>query len=76
MKVKNQFLECGHFKFYSGTKIRFWEDTSIRDKSFKLVYPNLYHIARKRTVTVAKVPSTTPLKVSYRRAIVEKNLKV
>ena len=62
MKVKDQFLECGHFQVNIGAIIRFWGDTWIGDKPLGVVYPNLYHIIRKtKDDTVAKVLSTTPI---------------
>jgi hypothetical protein len=36
-------------------------------------YPNLYRLVRKKNMSVAQVLSTTPLNVSFRRAIVGDN---
>lgn len=71
MKVKDQYLECGHFRVNSGAEIRFWKDTWIGDKPL-VVYPNLYHIVRKKDDTVAK--GTTPLNVSFQRALKDDTL--
>lgn len=75
MKVKDQFLIGGSFSIQSGTQIRFWEDTWLGDKPLCKRYPALYSIVKKKNATVATVLSTTPLKVSFRRAIVGENLK-
>jgi hypothetical protein len=37
------------------------------------VYPNLYRIVRRKNLSVAQVLSTTPLNVSFRRALVGEN---
>jgi hypothetical protein len=37
------------------------------------VYPSLYNLARNKKVTVAKVLSTSPLNISFRRALVGAN---
>jgi hypothetical protein len=36
-------------------------------------YPSLYNTVRKKNATVAQVLSTTPLNVSFRRALVGEN---
>jgi hypothetical protein len=74
MKIKDQFLQCGHFKVRSGTEIRFWEDTWVGDQPLKLAYPNLFRIVRKKSATVVEVLSTTPLSISFRRALIGHNL--
>ncbi|WVZ51061.1 LOW QUALITY PROTEIN: hypothetical protein U9M48_002247 [Paspalum notatum var. saurae] len=39
------------------------------NQSLKYLYPNLFNIVRKKHATVAKVLSTNPLNVSFRRAL-------
>ena len=74
MKVKDQFLRFGSFRCGNGTNIRFWEDTWLGSRAFKDQYPTLYNLARKKQSIVAKVMSTTPLNISFRRAIVGQKL--
>ena len=42
----------------------------------KTQYPTLYNIARRKQAKVAEVLSTTPLNVSFRRALVGNKLTV
>ncbi|WVZ54782.1 hypothetical protein U9M48_005531 [Paspalum notatum var. saurae] len=67
--VKDQFLDLGSFKLNSSTQIRFWEDVWLGNQPFIYLYPNLFNILRKKYVIVAKVFSTNPLNVYFRRAL-------
>jgi hypothetical protein len=69
MKVKDQFLHYGRFKVHNGKETRFWEDNWVGDRRLKIAYPNLYQIVRKKSATVAEVLSTTPLNVTFQRAL-------
>lgn len=75
MKVKDQFLHYGRFKVHNGKETRFWEDNWVGDRRLKIAYPNLYQIVRKKSATVAEVLSTTPLNVTFRRALTGVNLE-
>lgn len=75
MKIKDQFLQCGHFKINSGSEIRFWEDTWIGDRTFGITYPNLYNLARKKDASMAQLMNSTPYNVSFRRGLVGNNLQ-
>ncbi|WVZ90711.1 hypothetical protein U9M48_036990 [Paspalum notatum var. saurae] len=74
MGVKDQFLNLGRFKLVSGNQIRFWEDIWLDNHALKDQHPNLFNIIRNKHVTVAKVLNSTPLNVSFRRALVENRL--
>ena len=75
MGVKDQFLKLGMFQLGEGTQIRFWEDTWLgRVPLNKLQYPTLYNIVRHKQANVASILSTTPLNVSFRRALVGNKL--
>jgi hypothetical protein len=73
MEVKSLFLERGRFKVRDGTQARFWEDLWIGQVPLMKKFPSLYNIVRKKNVSVAQVLSTTPLNVSFRRALVGDN---
>jgi hypothetical protein len=75
MHIKDEVLSLGSFVIKDGTNVRFWDDTWIRDKPLKIQYPNLYNIAREPHATIAKIMATSPLNVSFRRALVDNNLK-
>jgi hypothetical protein len=70
MEVKDLVLLRGRFKVQDGTQARFWEDSWLGKDPLMSVYPNLYKIVRRKNVSVAQVLSTTPLNVSFRRALV------
>jgi hypothetical protein len=55
--------------------VRFWDDTWIRDKPLKIQYPNLYNIAREPHATISKIMATSPLNISFRRALVDNNIR-
>lgn len=62
----------GSFLLLSGTQIRFGENMWLGDKPIGIVYPHLYYrIVRRKDAMVAQVLSTTPLNVSFRRALVD-----
>jgi hypothetical protein len=56
-----------------GSHTRFWEDLWLGKKHLIGKYPTFYNIVRKKNVSVAQVLSTTPLNVSFRRALVGDN---
>ena len=63
-------LANGSIDVKDGTKTRFWEDTWVGVKPLKIKYPSLYNIVRDRHATVSKVIATSPLNISFRRALV------
>jgi hypothetical protein len=73
MQVKRLVLERGRFKIQNGTQTRFWEDLWIGTEPLMTKYPSLYNLVRKKNASVAQVLSTTPLNVSFRRALVGDN---
>jgi hypothetical protein len=73
MEVKSLLMERGMFKVQYDTLIRFWEYLLISNEHLMKKYPALYNIVRKKNATVAQVLSTTPLNVSFRRALVGEN---
>jgi hypothetical protein len=54
MKVKDDFFQWGSFVVRDKMKIRFWEDTCLRDTPLATQYPTLYSTANKQ-VLVADV---------------------
>jgi hypothetical protein len=64
----------GCFKLNSGTQISFCEDIWLGNQAFKTQYPDLYSIVRRKHATVAEVLQSTPLNVSFRRALTENKL--
>jgi hypothetical protein len=73
MEVKHLVLERGRFRVQDGTQTRFWEDLWIVNVPLRIKFPTLYNIVRKKNVSVAQVLSTTPLNVTFRRALVGDN---
>jgi hypothetical protein len=73
MDVKKLLLERGRFKVKNGTQTRFWEDLWIGQETLMKRFPSLYNLVRKKNATMAQVLSTTPLNVSFRRALVGDN---
>jgi hypothetical protein len=69
MKFKEEVLQLGSFSVKDGEKTRFWEYTWVGSTPFRLRYPSLYNIVRDPHATVAKVMDTSPLNVSFRRAL-------
>ena len=74
MGVKDIFLSLGKFKLDNGTQIRFWEDKWLGSQALKIQYPTLFNIVWKKQATVADVLNSTPLNVSFRRALVGNKL--
>jgi hypothetical protein len=75
MHIKDEVLSLGSFDIKDGTNVRFWDDTWIRDKPLKIQYANLYNIARDPHATISKIMATSPLNISFRRALVDNNLR-
>jgi hypothetical protein len=73
MEVKDLMLQRGRFRFQDGSQTRFWEDLWLEKDPLMIKYPNLYKIVRKKNVSVAQVLNTTPLNVSFGRALVGDN---
>jgi hypothetical protein len=74
MRIKDEVLAKGSFDVKDGTKTRFWEDTWVGDKPLKVKYSSLFNIVRDCHATVAKVLSTSPLNISFHRALVGNKL--
>ncbi|WVZ53210.1 hypothetical protein U9M48_004183, partial [Paspalum notatum var. saurae] len=75
MKVKPIFLNGGVYKVNSGSQVRFWEDNWLKNISLSEQYPVLYNIVHRKHDTVATVMSTSPLNISFRRALVGNKLQ-
>jgi hypothetical protein len=75
MHIKDEVLSKGSFDIKDGTNVRFWDDIWIRDKPLKTQYPNLYNIARDPHDTISKIMATSPINISFRRALVDNNLR-
>jgi hypothetical protein len=75
MHIKDEVLSKGYFIIKDGTNTRFWDDTWIGDKALKDTYPTLYNVVRDRQTTVSKVMSSRPLFISFRRSLVDNNLR-
>jgi hypothetical protein len=56
-----------------GSHTRFWEDLWLGREPFNIKYPSLYNLVKKKNLSVAQVLSTTPLNISFRRALVGVN---
>ena len=63
------------FMVNSAHQTRFWEHTWIEQMQLNMRFPDLYRIVRAKNVFVAKVLGSTPLNVSFRRAIVGDRLR-
>jgi hypothetical protein len=50
MKVKEEFLSLGKFDLGDGSQARFWEDSWIRPRLLKSLFPALYNIVRKKCI--------------------------
>jgi hypothetical protein len=70
MEVKDLVLQRGRFRVHDGSQTRFWEDLWLGKEPLMVKYPSLYRNVRKKNLSVAQVLSTTPLNVSFRRALV------
>jgi len=55
MKIKDEVFGLGSFVVKDGSKTRFWEDTWIGDRPFKVKYPSIYNIVRDPHATVLKL---------------------
>jgi hypothetical protein len=75
MHIKDEVFYKGYFSIKDGTNTRFWDDTWLGDKPLNDTYLSLYHIARGRKVTVSKIMSSRPLNISFRRSLVDNNLR-
>jgi hypothetical protein len=69
MGVKDKFLSLGRFSLKDGSQIRFWEDIWLGNRTLKSQFSSLFNIVCRRHATVAEVFSTTPLNISFRRAL-------
>jgi len=72
--MTQKLLANGSFDIKGETNTRFWDDTWVGDKPLKVKYPSLYNIVRDPHATVSKVMSTSPLNISFRRALVGNKL--
>lgn len=70
MKVKEQFLHYGRFKDNNARKLGFGRTLGWEIDPLKWSI-----LVRKKSVTVVEVLSTTPLNVSFRRALTRVNLE-
>jgi hypothetical protein len=74
MHIKDEVLANGSFDIKDGTNMRFWDDTWVGDKPLKVKHPSLYNIVRDPHATISKVMATSPLNISFRRALVDNKL--
>jgi len=74
MKVKDAFLELGHFNVKDGSQTRFWVDTWLGNKPLKDKFPALFNIVRRKQDSIATILSSANLNVSFRRNLVGRNL--
>lgn len=74
MSIKDTFLGLGSFKIKDGSQTRFWCDTWLGNKPLKDRFPSLFNIVRRKNDSVAKVLSSSPLNISFRRNLVGANL--
>jgi hypothetical protein len=75
LSVKDQFLSLGYFRLKDRPQIRFWKDKWLSNEPLNLKYPALFNIARRKHDTVANILHTTPLNVSFTRALLGNNLE-
>jgi len=75
MKVKWVFLSLGKFDLGDGSQVRFWEDSWIRPRPLKPLFPALYNIVRRKNTSVRSVLSMTPLNIAFRRSLMGVNLQ-
>ena len=75
MMVKREFLSLGKFDLGDGSQVRFWEDSWIRPRPLKSLFPTLYNIVRRKSVSVRSVLSMTPLNIAFRRSLMGVNLQ-
>ena len=70
MKVIDEFFKRGLFKIGDGCSTRFWEDIWLGDYSLQSQYPSLYNIVQRKNISINNVLSTSPLNISFRRALI------
>jgi len=75
MKVKEEFLSLGKFDLGDGSQVRFLEDSWIRPRPLKSLFPALYNIVRRKNAYVRSVLSMTPLNIAFRRSLMGVNLQ-
>ena len=75
MKIKGEFLSLGKFDLGDGSQVRFWEDSWIRARPLKSLFPTLYNIVRRKGAYVRTVLSMTLLNVAFRRSLIGVNLQ-
>ena len=75
MMVKREFLSLGKFDLGDGSQVRFWEDSWIRPRPLKSLFPALYNIVRRKNAYVRSVLSMTPLNIAFRRSLMGVNLQ-
>jgi hypothetical protein len=66
----------GKFDLGDGSQVRYWEDSWIRSRHLKPLFPALYNIVRRKGASVRTVLSMTLLNVAFRRSLVGVNLQV
>ena len=72
MNVKDTFMSFGSFKVKDGTQT---VDTWLGNQPLKDKFPELFNIMRSKQDFVAKVLSSIPLNISFRRNLVGRNLR-
>jgi hypothetical protein len=70
MATKKHFFHFGSFLIKDGSQIRFWEDKWLGAATLRKQYPALYSIIRHKGDTIAKVITTSPPVVSFRRDLI------
>jgi hypothetical protein len=70
MKVKGEFLSLGKFGLGDGSQVQFWEDSWIRPRPLKSLFPALYNIVRRKGAYVRTVLSMISLNVAFRSSLV------
>jgi len=75
MNVKDTFLSFGSFKVKDGTQTRFWVDTWLGNQALTDKFPGLFNIVRRKQDYGAKVLSSIPLNISFRRNLMGTNLR-
>jgi len=75
MKVNGEFVSLGKFDLIDRSQVRFWEDSWIRPRPLKSLFPALYNIVRRKGAYVRTVLSMMSLNVAFRRSLVGANLQ-
>ena len=65
----------GKFNLGDGSQVQFWEDSWIRPRPLKPIFPTLYNIVRRKGTPVRTVLSMTPLNMALRRSLVGVNFQ-